>query len=39
LIEIARKESDMRMKKEAVEKLSLMGSKDAQAFMLELLNQ
>jgi len=39
LIEIARKETDLRMKKEAVEKLSLMGSKEAQEFMLELLNQ
>lgn len=38
LIEIARKETDLRMKKEAVEKLSLMGSKEAQEFMLELLN-
>ena len=38
LIEIARKETDLKMKKEAVEKLSLMGSKEAQEFMLELLN-
>lgn len=39
LIEIARKETDVKMKKEAVEKLSIMGSKEAQEFMLELLNQ
>jgi HEAT repeat protein len=39
LIEIARKETDVRMKKEAVEKLSIMGSKEAQEFMLELLGQ
>lgn len=39
LIEIARKETDLKMKKEAVEKLSIMGSKEAQEFMLELLNQ
>jgi hypothetical protein len=39
LIEIARKESDVKMKKEAVEKLSIMGSKEAQEFMLELLGQ
>lgn len=39
LIEIARKEADPKMKKEAVEKLSLMDSKEARDFMIELLNQ
>ena len=39
LIEIARKEQDPRLKREAVEKLSLMRSAEAKDYMLELLNK
>ncbi len=37
LVEIARVEKDPGLKKEAVHWLSLMNSKEARAFMLELL--
>jgi hypothetical protein len=37
LIEVARAEKDGALKKEAVRWLSLMGSKEARAYMLELL--
>jgi HEAT repeat protein len=39
LIEIARQEKDMSMKKDAVQKLSLMHSKESTDFMMELLNK
>jgi HEAT repeat protein len=39
LIEIARSEKDPQLKKQAVQQLSLMGSKEATEFMLEILNQ
>lgn len=39
MIEIARKENDPELKKSAVHWLSLMNSKEATAFMLELLNK
>jgi HEAT repeat protein len=39
LIEIARSEKDPELKKQAVKQLSLMGSKEATDFMLEILNQ
>lgn len=39
LIEIARKESDPGLKREAVKKLSIMHSKEATDFLLELLNK
>ncbi len=39
LIDIARKETDPELKKEAVSKLSLMDSKEATDYMLELLNK
>ena len=37
LIEIAKQESDPALKREAVQKLSVMGSKEATDYMLELL--
>ncbi len=37
LIEIARQETDPAMKREAVQKLSIMGSKEATDYMMELL--
>ena len=37
LIEIAKQESDPTLKREAVQKLSIMGSKEATDYMLELL--
>ena len=37
LIEIAKQESDPALKREAVQKLSIMGSKEATDYMLELL--
>jgi HEAT repeat protein len=37
LVEIARQESDPALKREAVQKLSVMGSKEATDYMLELL--
>jgi HEAT repeat protein len=39
LIEIARKETDPELKKDAVQKLSLMHSKEATDFMMEILNK
>ncbi|HYL09397.1 MAG TPA: HEAT repeat domain-containing protein [Candidatus Acidoferrales bacterium] len=39
LIAVARKETDSELKKEAVSKLSLMGSKEATDFLMEILNQ
>ncbi len=39
LIAVARKETDPELKKEAVSKLSLMGSKEATDYLMEILNQ
>jgi HEAT repeat protein len=39
LIQIARQEKDMSLKKEAVQKLSLMHGKESTDFMMELLNK
>ncbi len=39
LIQIARQEKDISLKRDAVQKLSLMHSKDATDFMMELLNK
>ncbi len=39
LIELARKETDPQMRREIVEKLSIMDSKEAKDFMLEILNR
>jgi HEAT repeat protein len=39
LIAIARKETDPELKKDAVQKLSLMNSKEATDFMMEILNK
>lgn len=39
LIDVARKETDAGLKREAVEKLSLMRSKESTDFMMELLNK
>jgi HEAT repeat protein len=39
LIQIARQEKDMSLKREAVQKLSLMRSKESTDFMMELLNK
>lgn len=39
LIDIARKETDPELKKEAVHRLSLTGSKEATEFMMEILNK
>ena len=39
LIDIARKETDPELKKEAVHRLSLTGSKEATDFMMEILNK
>jgi HEAT repeat protein len=39
LIQIARQEKDMSLKREAVQRLSLMRSKEARDFMMELLNK
>ncbi len=39
LIELARKETNRQMKKEILQKLSVMGSDDAVAYMLELLEE
>jgi len=39
LIAIARKEANPELKREAVQKLSLMRSKEATEFMMELLNK
>ncbi len=39
LIEIARKETDPELKKEAVHRLSLINSKEAAEFMMEILNK
>jgi hypothetical protein len=38
-VQLARKESDPQMRRYLVQKLSLMGSKEAQDYMLELLNK
>ena len=37
LIEIAKQETDPSLKREAVQKLSIMGSKEATDYMMELL--
>ena len=37
LIEVARQEKDAGLKREAIEKLSVMGSKEATDYFLELL--
>jgi HEAT repeat protein len=39
LVEVARGEKDPALKKQAVKHLSVMGSKEATDFMLEILNQ
>lgn len=39
LVELARRENDPGMKKEIVSKLSLMGSKEAMEYMMEILNK
>ncbi len=39
IVEIARKETDPELKREAVQKLSLMNSKEATEFMMEVLNK
>jgi HEAT repeat protein len=39
LVEVARKEIDPELRKEAVRKLSLMNSKEAIDFMMEILNK
>jgi hypothetical protein len=39
LLEIARKEKDPELKKEAVQKLSLTGSPKATEYMMEILNK
>ncbi|MGA2742298.1 MAG: HEAT repeat domain-containing protein, partial [Bryobacteraceae bacterium] len=39
MVDLARKESNPEMKKTIVSKLSIMGSKDATEYMLELLNK
>jgi hypothetical protein len=39
LVDIARKETDREMKKQAVEKLSLMNSKEGTEYLMELLNK
>jgi hypothetical protein len=39
LIQIARQEKDMSLKKDAVQRLSLMRSKESRDFMMELLNK
>ncbi|MGA3040417.1 MAG: HEAT repeat domain-containing protein [Bryobacteraceae bacterium] len=39
MVELARKESNPEMKKMIVSKLSIMGSKDATEYMLEILNK
>jgi DNA helicase TIP49 (TBP-interacting protein) len=39
LIQIARQEKDMSMKRDAVKRLSLMHNKESTDFMLELLNK
>lgn len=39
LIEVARKETDPALRKRAVEKLSLIGSKESTDFLLEILNK
>jgi len=39
MIEIARKETDLELKKQAVHWLSLMDSKEATEFLMEILNQ
>jgi HEAT repeat protein len=39
LIDLARKETNMEMKKEIVQKLAVMGNRDAADYMMELLNK
>jgi hypothetical protein len=39
LVELARKESNPALKKQIVQQLSIMGSKDATDFMMEILNK
>jgi hypothetical protein len=39
LVAIARSEKDPELRKEAVSKLSLMNSKEGNAFLMELLNK
>ena len=39
MVQLARKETDPQMRKYLVQKLSLMGSKEAEDFMMEILNK
>ena len=39
LVQLARKETDQQMRRELVQKLSLMDSKEAQDYMMEILNK
>jgi len=39
LVDIARKETDREMKKQAVQKLSLMNSKEGTEYLMEILNK
>jgi hypothetical protein len=39
LVDLARKENNMAMKQEMVQKLSLMHSKDATAYLMEVLQK
>jgi HEAT repeat protein len=39
LVQVARQEKDMSLKRDAVQKLSLMHSKESTDFMMELLNK
>jgi hypothetical protein len=39
LVQLARKETDPQMRRELVQKLSLMDSKEAQDYMMEILNK
>ena len=39
MVELARKETNPEMKKMIVSKLSIMGSKDATEYLMELLNK
>ena len=39
LVEIARKETDLNLKKQIVNQLSIMHSKEASDYLLELLNK
>ena len=39
MVDIARKESDMTLKKELVQRLAMMRSKEATDYMMEVLNK